>query len=264
MRCLHTISYPVARKDLEHPLKPFMRRDFCATCDLLPVLYRQGYSQGEPIFQPPLEPPRAKPPAEPYPLDISFVRPGDLLVQNTRPPMNDMDEGPRKKIEPAYTDLEKRTFELVEPFISYCSRTHVELNERVCRDLRPGYEDRREMKFLQNSNYGPYSGLNARDGKGWHKPADGKRTPLFLLRLDEAWKGGPGFLCAFGMDGCATQLWSYLLARKFPHLLSRPGFTIAEMVIGSMHERITDLRWSMDWKIELVLEHELTASAAVA
>lgn len=261
MPCVHTISYPTARKDLDHALKPFMRRDFCATCDILFPLHQQGYTQGEQIFQP--EPPRVRP-RELTHVDTSFVKRGDKLVMNTRLPMNDEDEGPRKQIKRAYTDLEDLIFEVAKPFILYSSRTQMKLGEQMYPYLRSGYEDRREMKFLQNAVYGPYCELNAKNGKGWHEPEGARRTPLFLLVLDEAWKDGPGLICAFGMDGCATQVWCYLLARKYPHLLKRPGFYVAELEIGAMPEQVTDLRWSKKWKLEFVLEHDLGGRSEVA
>jgi hypothetical protein len=38
-------------------------------------------------------------------------------------------------------------------------------------------------------------------------------------------------------------------------LLAEPGFTMVEMSYDSIPPRATDLRWALDWKIDVVLSH---------
>lgn len=261
MRRVHSLSYPVARKARERAPKLFARRDGTAASELLFPLYELGFAQGEPIFQ---QPP-AVPPQEPVPfeklheVDLSFLEPGALLLQTTRPPMNDIDEGPRRQIERVYTDLEYFHFEAWKPFVKYIARTHVHLGPEVQGLVRQGSLDRREMSFMQNGWGASYDRLNALDGKGWHKYAGPPRTAVFLLRLDAAWPGGPGYLCAWGLDGCTTLCWCYRLARdpELKHLLAKPGFVMAELELGELPARATDLRFCLDWKIEILVQHEL-------
>jgi len=265
MRRVHPLSYPVARKARERAPKLFARRDCTASSELLFPLYELGFAQGEPIFQ---QPP-AVPPEEPIPfeklhkVDLSFLEPGALLLQTTRPPMNDLDEGPRRQIERVFTDVEHFHFEALEPFVGYSSRTHVVLGPAVKDLVRQGSQDRREMSFRQKGWGAPYHRLNALDGKGWHRYGGAPRTALFLLRLDEAWPGGPGYLCAWGIDGCTTLCWCYRLARdpELKRLLAKPGFVLAELELGELPERATDLRFCLDWKIEILVQHELGSAA---
>jgi hypothetical protein len=264
MRRVHPLTYPVARKARERAPKLFARRDGSASSELLYPLYELGFAQGEPILQqPPGVPPREPVPFEKlHEVDLSFVEPGALLLQTTRPPKNDTDEGPRRQIERAYTDLEHLLFEAIEPYVEYISRTHLCVGPRV-RDLVPqGCLDRREMSFRQKGWGAPYHRLNALDGKGWHKYAGPPRTALFLLRLDEIWPGGPGCLCAWGQDGCTTLCWCYRLARdpQLKRLLAQPGFVMAELELGELPERATDLRFCLDWKIEILVQHELRSA----
>lgn len=267
MRRVHPLTYPVARKARERAPKLFARRDCTASSELLFPLYQLGFAQGEPIFQHPA----AIPPQEPVPfeklykVDLSLLRAGDLILQTTRPPMNDIDEGPRRQIERAYTDLEYFQFEAWKPFVSYSSRTHVCVGPEVRDLVRQGSLDRREMSFRQKGWGAPYHRLNALDGKGWHKYGGAPRTALFLLRLDEAWPAGPGYLCAWGLDGCTTLCWCYRLARdpELRRLLEKPGFVMAELELGELPERATDLRFCMDWKIEILVQHELHSAPPV-
>jgi hypothetical protein len=258
----------VARKALERAPKLFARRDCTASSELLFPLYQLGFAQGEPIFQqPPAIPPKGPVPNrvsregldELYKVDLSFLEPRGMIVQTTRLPMNDIDEGPRRQVERAYTDLEFLLFEAWRPYVEYLARTHVRLGTQTQALVREGFEDRREMSFRQRGWGAPYYELNALEGRGWRKYAGERRSALFLLRLEEAWPGGPSYLCAFGMDGCTTLVWCYQLARKFPHLLEKPGFVLAELVLGRLPERATDLRFCLDWEIEILVQQELPA-----
>jgi len=266
MRKVHPLTYPVARKARERAPKLFPRRDSPASGELLFPLFQLGFAQGEPILQ---QPP-AVPPQEPVPfeklhkVDLTFLEPGALLLQTTRPPMNDIDEGPRRQIERVYTDVEHHHFEAWKPYVEYISCTHLCLGPAV-RDLVPqGSLDRREMGFRQKGWGAPYYRLNALDGRGWHKYTGPTRTALFLLRLEEAWPGGPGYLCAWGLDESTTLFWCYRLARDLRRLLEKPGFVMAELELGELPERATDLRFCRDWKIEILVHQELRSAPRAA
>lgn len=263
MRRAHPLTYALARRAVERTPRIFARRDCTASGELLFPLYQLGFGQGEPIFQqPPVHPPKGPVPVDRlHQVELSFLEPGALILQTTRPPMNDLDEGPRRQVERAYTDLEHVTFEAWKPYVEYLARTHVRLGPQARSQVRAGFQGRREMSFLQRGWGAPYHELNAHDGRGWRKYRGERRSALFLLRLEELWPGGPGYLCAFGMDGCTTLVWCYQLARKLPDLLERPGFVLAELVLGGLPERATDLRFALDWQIEILVQQELSGLA---
>lgn len=257
MHRIFPVSYQLARHDKDRPLKLHQRRDLCALLELEMALLELGYHHGEPIFN---HAPTGWSADQPYELDLSGFAPGDLHLQCMRPPLDDLAEGQKRKIAPANTNLERFYFAAVRPFIDWSARSHMRLSPSLQGLIRPGFEDRREMSFRQKGWGAPYSELNALAGRGWRKFTGGRRTALFLLRLAEAWRGGPGYLCAFGMDGCTTVVWAYRLARDFKHLLAKPGFVLAELELGELPEDTSRLDFCMDWKIEPLLVHELPSA----
>lgn len=259
MSRVHPLSSRVASHDKKRPPKLHQRRDLCAGHELDAALYEQGYQRGEPIFlQPPRRAQTQPKNGKPFVLDLSFVAPDDILSHFTRPPFSDVERGAIRKIELSRSDLEERLFTVwKQRFLTVSARNHVVLHGDLHALVKPGFERCREMKFIQKGWGAPYDVVNAQEGDGFRKYRGKRRTAVFLLRLAHAWPGGPGYVCAFGMDGCTTFVWNYRLARDFKHLLDRPRFVVAELELGRMPEHTTDLRWCMSWKIEPVLVHEL-------
>ena len=266
MRRFHPITYPIAPRDSKRPLKLHQRRDLCAGLELASALYELGFGLGHQILSrlPPQEeqiPPRQ---GEPYHVDITFVRPGDLLLQFTRPPFSDIKNGAKRKVLPVHTDLELILFQVWKRFLAKSARDHME----VVSDLHPGFLPDfvhcREMSFKQQGWGAPYYRVNDQRGSGLRLYRGPRKTALFLLHLQEAWKGGPGYLAAFGMDGCTTLAWAHRLARDFRHLLEKPGFVVAELELGEIPEHPTDLRFCEDWKITPALVHDLTPEPVLA
>lgn len=259
MRRIHPLSYLVATHDKKRQAKLHQRRDLSAGLELTIALLNQGYRYGEPILnQPPRRgPQKPAPNGKPFPVDLSFVEPDDVLLQFTRPPFSDIHSGPMRKIALAHTDLELRLFELWKShYLRVSARNHMLLHPDMHGLVLPGYEHCREMAFKQKGWGAPYQELNDQQGDGWRKVRRGKRrTALFLLRVEHAWPGGPGYVCAFGMDGCTTTVWAYRLGRDLKGYLERPGFVVCELELGRIPDLTTDIRWCLEWKIEPVLVH---------
>ncbi len=247
---VHPFTYFNSPKDNSRDPRIHQRRDLAALIELLARLWQMGYVLGEQIlnYPPDKRPGRGDPPRQ---LDLSFVEPGDLILQATRPPLDDLAQGNRKQVRRGYTDVEQRLFELWRRYLDVCSRGHVMLAEEVRQALPRGYESRQDMWFFQGET-APYKELNALDGRGPRKPDFADRTVAFLLWEDETWEGGPGTLAVFGMDGISTQVWAYRLARDLAHLLE-PGFVLAEMKTAPIPERPTDLRWAEKWEIDVLV-----------
>jgi hypothetical protein len=266
----HSLLYPIAPRDKTRPRKLHQLRDVCAAGELWDVLRDLGFRLGYQIFNRPPDPKPGRAPAVPQPpgpplkIDLSFVKRGDLLLQLTRPPFSDIPSGAKRKVLPSHTDLELRLFALwKKSFLLKSARDHMIVHTDLHGAFRPGFEHGREIKFGQKGWGAPYQEVNAQEGAGM-RPWEGKRTTtVYLLRVDEAWKGGPGYLCAFGMDGCTTLFWAHLLAKRFRHLLEKPGFVIGELELGELPEHVTDLRFCEDWKVELALVHEPAELALV-
>jgi hypothetical protein len=224
----------------------------------MPRLMKLGYEYGEPILDWPPEAQDVDQYSEPlFQTNNHFIEPGDLLLQTTRPPLDDVEQNDRKRLRRSYTDIEDHLFRLWGNYLERSARSHVFLHQRFHRSLALGFENRRQMKFYQTEEGAPYMALNDCTGSGWQKsgPGDAPRTAAFLLRCDEAWARGPGLVSAFGMDGTATAVWGYRLGRDYSDLLTTPGFVVAELVNTGIPERPTNMMWASDWEVRIIL-HE--------
>jgi hypothetical protein len=251
-------SYSMPRHDNDRPLRPFMRRDGLPSQLLMGALARLGYAYGDPILnQPPVERPR-DPFNEPLlHIDISHLRPGDRILQVTRPPIHDLHDDSMKQVERGYTDLEQRLFELWTPhFLAHCSREQMFLADEQACLLRQGYIDHGCMVFMQKGDCAPLLRVKRDPHDRFRHFSGSNKTAVFLLNLPELWKGGPGYLAAFGMAGVTTLVWAYRLAHDLQALLERPGFYVYELECGVVPERETTLRWALDWTLEPMLVNE--------
>ena len=216
-----------------------------------------GFRSGEPILDCPPLSPAANALAEPlHRVDLAFVAPGDVLLQTTRPPLDDAQQGGRKQVRRSFTDLEDKLACVWRRYFAHCSRQQVLLDRRLHALLAAPWDDRRQITFRESEG-APYRSLNNCVGSGARGTiaAEERRSAVFFLRLEEAWPGGPGLIAAFGMDGTTTSVWGYRLGRDLAHLLREPGFVMAEITNGGRPERPVDLRWANDWPIEVLL-HE--------
>ena len=266
MKRFHPLLYRIAPRDKQRPPKLFQLRDLCAGMELASALQKLGFQLGYQIFNhPPRRGPQKPPPGgPPFKVDVSFVKKHDVLLQFTRPPFSDIPSGAKRKVLPAHTDLELRLFAAWErEFLLKSARDHLIVHPDQHGAFRPGFEHLREISFMQKGWGAPYHKVNDQQGDGLRLYRGRPKTTLFLLRLEEAWEGGPGYVCAFGMDGCTTLFWAHRLANDFRHLLEKPGFVIAELELRELPDHPTDLRFCEDWKIELVLEHDLSAELAL-
>jgi hypothetical protein len=254
-RRIHPYTYTVCRKERNRPLRGHHRRDATAALEILPALFELGFCRGQQLFaQPPLVPDPVNP-AQRLRVDRSGLEPGDLILQTTRPPMEKgRGKVSMKQVEPAYTDLEDDLFAVWRLTFPECTRPCAAIRGDLTRHLVPGFENRATMYFSQRTTGAPYTHLHASiSGARREKQARLDRTAAFFLRVDEVWRGGPGLIGAFAMDGTANMVWAWHLARDFAYLLAEPGFAVVEMEIGDVPVRPTDLRWARSWKLTEIL-----------
>ena len=254
MPTVYPFLYFLPRKQQDRGLKTAQTRDETAAREVIEALRKIGFDYGEPIlnFPPEQNPNRLVEEEDLYPVDVSFLKPEDILFTMTRPPIHDVAHGDRKMIEPGNTDIERRVFDAWEPYLEVVARSHIKLAPGIQSELRSGYESRRDMTFRQRGG-GYYGGLNAGDGRGPRRPPGPGRTAAFFLRTEELPGNSFGLINAFGMDALMTQVWAYRLRRDFAYLLERPGFAMVEMQSAPVPPRPTNLRFAMNWTIETVI-----------
>ncbi len=242
-------------RDYDRCPRIFQLRDGAATIETLAAMNELGYKTGETLLNAP-GPNFGEEDGPPlYRIDLSRVERDDVIATTTRPPLSDLDIGNKKKVHRAWTDLEQTVLDNWEEILNEISRSWVSLAPRTRRLLREGYENRRAINFLSREG-APYSKGNARDGQGPKKLDGTHRTAAFLLRREELWPGGPGYVGTFGMDGTMSVIWAYLLRHKHAELLEKPGFTMVEMTTGPLPERPSGLHFSEGWEVEIIA-HEV-------
>ncbi len=256
-RRVHTFSYFLSPRDTTRDVKAFQRRDDAAALQILSALVELGFEPGESILNPP--PGNKVSHKMLLQVDLEQVKSQDLILLTTRPPMHDRHQGDRKQVQRGFTDLEASIFDVCGQFITKSSRSHLVLADSASQHLTSGFEGLAEMKFLEAEG-APFKALNAHDGTGWHHQTGPRATATFLLHVDSMWAGGPGLLCAFGMDGLATLGWAYRLRHGLAHLLEGNRFLVARVALGKVPSRATSLCWAEDWKVDIALDCEATVS----
>jgi hypothetical protein len=215
------LTYSNARGD-EDP-KLFKGRDGVALCELVAPLPAMGYEYGTTIYL--------------YPDDerelsaFPVLRPSDLLVLSTRPPLHDQ-RGiipTRKVIHAANVEFEVALFDVLAQYFAYCTRKHVELTKEGASRLR--VENPRQWAHVEVYEY---SGAMIQ----WHyvgpepvKPAAGRRSTIaFFLRVNQIPVLNCDFIASFGMDGYGTLIWNRIIRQQHPEWLAKPGFVMAELI----------------------------------
>jgi hypothetical protein len=57
------------------------------------------------------------------------------------------------------------------------------------------------------------------------------------------------------MTGSSSFIWSYLVNRKFSHLLDKPVIAMAEIIVGNIPKHfVGEPSFSLDWDVQLLLE----------
>jgi len=227
----HHLTYSTVGPEEIHKL--FQGRDGAAFDELSATLPPLGYQYGTTIhFYP----------ADKRPLaELPELSANDLLVLTTRPPLTDREAliPPRRIILGSENDLEKLIFKQLFEHISYCTRKHIKLTPAAQERLLGDVSKWKSLEFFEHS--GPTHPLGvALIQKHLALPKKVQRgtnsTVAFLFRAESlpGVDGSPGLPCAllasFGMDGYSTLIWNTIVRRRYPHLVTQPGFVMAELI----------------------------------
>jgi hypothetical protein len=237
-------------------LKTHHVRDASALFELLARLVQSGYEIGDQFLCSPPANPRDESVVE---VDVSALRPGDLVVIVTRPPLDDKSHGDRKKIPLGHTSLERTVLACARPFFKALARSHVKLALELALRLPHVYATRAEL-FVHQFKNAWYTRTQSIDAiKTQPFSNDAPQTPGFVIRCNrvEALNGADILFC-FAMGGTETLVLARRLRTDFSHLLERPGFTMVEMAppdtVGHP-KRPTTLSFAHQWRIEEILHY---------
>jgi hypothetical protein len=251
----HKFYWLIADGDKKRNNRPFQVRDGLAGDQITEALRCQGFLPGEDFLNFP--PPPGHQGDRIAKIDTSMCRKSDVISSFTRIPRSDLEQGARKKVPRGFTDLEEEIMDEWLPYVPSVSRLVVQLHERLHDKLPPGYENRRRMS-LYEAEGAPYNELSACDGSAARAYSGVEhRTPVFKLRVGKMQKRNVGYLGTWALDGNTNLIWSRLLRTRHPELLSKPGFVMAELVGGHTPGRPLDLRWVLDWRVEILIDEPL-------
>ena len=248
-------SFYNSQKADRHPRYSDLR-DGDAACELTEALYDLGYRNGGVILNYPC--PRG---AKPVEFECSSLRPYDMLLLTTRPPLSD-DEWPgSKRIYRSYSELENRIFGCLHEYFTRCTRSQVILSNRIVRSSPRPVASRANIQFRQRLG-AAYDRYAARGEITWHRPPDGVHlTAAFLVYSKEVWPGGPALLAAFGMGETETLGWAHLLKTKYRGLICTREFVMAEMVVKTPGQPPADISFVDDWDVAILSEPTSASSA---
>lgn len=257
------------------PWRPHQLRDGDAFVELMPPLSKLRYGYEDVVVNYPASGTSDK--------SISAfpkMRPTDLLVLTTRPPITDKPLKDHRYVRRSDTILETRILKcLRNHYLQECSRSQVSVPDPF---LLSGFGNRHDLGFYvhayKNKNrieaaYRPLQWKTA--DRSSYKPLLGlseRTTAVYLVRTGPfqiALNKSPRLLLCFGLSGTFGLLWAYLLrtceAAGIRGLLERavqspePYFAMAEITQKSpFPKQITDLK-----KAASVLKIRLIADGSV-
>jgi hypothetical protein len=184
-------------------------------------------------------------------IDESFLKPGDMLVVPTRPPMNDIFHGDKVRSQPGFTSIEQKIFRACRPYLQVCSRAHIRLSLLAADRLPDAFANRADVTFCQSKEPW-YRKLARLDGGGRRAKLPGQTAGyvLYLSALESL--RGAGLLVVFGMGGTQTLVLCHRLRSDLAWLLDEPGFTMIEMTASENEPACNGLEFAHQWKLETV------------
>jgi hypothetical protein len=194
-------------------------RDGDAALELAQVLHEFGYVYGGLLLNYPGNPDKHRQ------VDCDFLGRNDLLVMNTRPPLDDSD---RRRVSRSYTDLEEKIFTALRGSVfTECSRSQITLHPSL--SLRKEHAKYRSMEFRQyhGAYCVAYSGIPV-------ARTESRTSVAFIIFKQQLWPGGPALLCVFGMGGPESLITNHLV-RTRPEL--RGLVCKYEFVLIELHEQ---------------------------
>lgn len=251
-RKLNTLSFTMSPRDSQRDVRFFQLRDVPAILEIITSMNKHGYEFGEGLVNHPPGP-NARSRQEIAHVDLSHMELGDMILTNTRIPKSDEHHADPKQVPRGYTDLELVLFDAWNAYLTRIARSHVQLAEPMYDHLLPEYEWHRRIKFRSRGPGAFYKEIYGHKRGTLRQCPEEPRTAAFLLRLEELFPGGPGYIGAFGMDGVSNFIWSWLLRHRYSDWLLDPGFTMVELSGPPLPERPTDYRWIEEWDAQPAL-----------
>lgn len=233
--------------------KPSKIRDGAAFTEVTAPLGKLGYEYGQIIFNPPFDPKNDKKLGHEH---FNFIKPDDLIVLTTRPPLDDRLHGDKKHLDESYTHVEEQVFSEFRKYLAVCARSHVELTPAVGE----GFE-RAELIFFQHKSARLKSFKGLKEFRNKKPPEDSEIAIGFFLRTPSIPVYGSGLIACFGMGGWETLIWNRIVRTRYPEWVNRPSFVIGQFDMKGLPARPPTLTFVDKIKVEILLEHMIDGKA---
>ena len=228
--------------------KPSKIRDGAAFSELSAPLAKLGYENGNILFNSPFNPKKDKKLGQEH---FKFIKPDDLLVLTTRPPLDDLRYGDKKHLDESSTHLEEQVFAECRKYLAVCARSHVQLTSAVGADFE-GFD----FVFYQHNNARLKYSRRLR-GPRSKTPKDSEIAIGFFLRTPSIPVYGCGLLACFGMGGWETLIWNRIVRTRYSDWVSRPLFVVGQFDLKGLPENPPTLAFADEIKAEILLEHKI-------
>jgi len=244
----HRFAYSMPLRGAEEA-RPFKIRDGAAFSEVAAPLAKLGYEYGEILWNPPFRPRKHKKLGKEH---YQFIKPDDLVVLTTRPPLSDHTHGDKKKMLRSCTHLEDQVFKACKKFFRVCARSHVEIRKSICGNFEKGYLEFHQHKGARLKYF------RRADLHKMKKPQKGTHTAVcFFLRLNSIPEYGCGLVVSFGMGGWETLIWNRIVRSRYPDWFKRPCFVVGQFEMNGLPSRPATLKFVDQIKVDILLEHKI-------
>jgi len=229
--------------------QPFKIRDGAAFGEITAPLVDLGYRYGQLIYNPPFHPQKSSRLGPEY---FRFIKPNDMIVVATRPPIDDSTSGDKKRLSQSCTHLEQQIFAECQKYFATCTRSHIELSETVGADFERAYLVFQQHKGARLKSYRHLTG-----NKRTKIPKEKDLSVGFFLHTKTIPEYGCGLVVSFGMGGWETLVWNRIVRTRFSEWLRNPIFVMAEMTIGKFPQKSATLDFVDKITPNILLKHAI-------
>ena len=229
--------------------KPSKIRDGAAFSEITAPLGKLGYEYGNILFNSPFDPKKDKKLGHEH---FKFIKPDDLIVLTTRPPLDDRRHGDKKHLDESYTHLEEQVFAEFRKYLAICARSHVQLTPAVGAKF-----EKADLVFYQHKSARLKSFRKLDDFRSIKTQEDSEFAIGYFLRTPSIPVYGCGLVACFGMGGWETLIWNRIVRTRFPDWVSRPSFVIGLFDMKGLPDNPPTLAFADKIKVEILLEHKI-------
>lgn len=253
-RRVYHVTYPCSVRGRRGELAK--HRDAASFCQLLGCAQARGYVFDSFIFNYASEP--SLPAVEP---GLDFLRPEDLLMLTTRPPLHDDVRPSRKHVPQSGSRFERRIFDAIGGYLSICSRTHVRLQPGLVqgRERRQGagiHAMGADFTFCQNcdARLRAWTTLAARERARRLRHHSDYRSLGWFIHIPQVEGIGCGLIVSFGMGSFENLVWSRIVRTRFDRWFDAPVFAMAEMDLNKVPADPATLHFADDIPVRVLME----------